>query len=156
MTAVAVAALGTTGAAQGRGSGKAPTGATNVGTSAPKGGGQAAHGASSTKAGSTASGSTAKTTHSAPGLAKKSTTTTASTSTGTTSGSSTTGGSGTSTTASTGTTPTFEPNAISTKISQNPNQLARIKGMLPPNMTIEEASAGFRNQGQFIAALNAS
>jgi hypothetical protein len=28
--------------------------------------------------------------------------------------------------------------------------------MLPPNMSIEEASAGFRNQGQFIAALNAS
>ena len=28
--------------------------------------------------------------------------------------------------------------------------------MLPPNMTIEEASAGFHNQGQFIAALNAS
>lgn len=156
-TAMAVAALGTTGAAQGRGSGKAPTKATNVGTSAPKGGGQAAHGASSAKAGSTASGSTAKTTHSAPGAAKKSTTTTASTSTGTTSGSSTASGSSTTTTtASTGTTPTFEANAISTKISQNPNQLARVKGMLPPNMSIEEASAGFRNQGQFIAALNAS
>jgi hypothetical protein len=28
--------------------------------------------------------------------------------------------------------------------------------MLPPNMSLEEASAGFRNQGQFIAALNAS
>ncbi len=28
--------------------------------------------------------------------------------------------------------------------------------MLPPNMSIEEASTGFRNQGQFIAALNAS
>ena len=28
--------------------------------------------------------------------------------------------------------------------------------MLPAGMTIEEASAGFRNQGQFIAALDAS
>jgi hypothetical protein len=28
--------------------------------------------------------------------------------------------------------------------------------MLPGTMTIEEASAGFRNQGQFIAALNVS
>ena len=28
--------------------------------------------------------------------------------------------------------------------------------MLPTGMTIEEASAGFRNQGQFIAALNVS
>jgi hypothetical protein len=28
--------------------------------------------------------------------------------------------------------------------------------MLPPNMSIEEASTGFRNQGQFVAALNAS
>jgi len=28
--------------------------------------------------------------------------------------------------------------------------------MLPTGMTIEEASTGFRNQGQFIAALNAS
>jgi hypothetical protein len=61
---------------------------------------------------------------------------------------------------STGTTttppPTFEPNAISTKISKNPSQLAKVKTMLPAGMTIEEASAGFRNHGQFIAALNAS
>jgi hypothetical protein len=28
--------------------------------------------------------------------------------------------------------------------------------MLPAGMTIEEASAGFRNQGQFMAALNVS
>jgi hypothetical protein len=28
--------------------------------------------------------------------------------------------------------------------------------MLPHGMTLEQASAGFRNQGQFIAALNAS
>jgi hypothetical protein len=34
--------------------------------------------------------------------------------------------------------------------------LAQVKGMLPGTMSLEEASAGFRNQGQFIAALNAA
>jgi hypothetical protein len=47
-------------------------------------------------------------------------------------------------------------NAIAAKISRNPNQLARITAMLPPGMTLDQATAGFRNQGQFIAALNAS
>ena len=66
-----------------------------------------------------------------------------------------------STTAAT-TTPTAtmttvaEPNAVSTKISGNPEQLARIKPMLPEGLTLEQATAGFRNQGQFIAALNAA
>jgi hypothetical protein len=54
------------------------------------------------------------------------------------------------------TTATTGPNALSTKISGNPDQLARITGMLPQGMTLEQATAGFRNQGQFIAALNAS
>jgi hypothetical protein len=47
-------------------------------------------------------------------------------------------------------------NALATKISNNPNQLARISTMLPQGMTLDQATAGFRNQGQFIAALNAS
>ena len=42
------------------------------------------------------------------------------------------------------------------KLSKNPQQLARLTGMLPEGMTIEQATTGFRNQGQFIAALNAS
>lgn len=54
------------------------------------------------------------------------------------------------------TTPTTGPNALSTKISSHPDQLAKISGMLPQGMTLEQATAGFRNQGQFIAALNAS
>jgi hypothetical protein len=45
---------------------------------------------------------------------------------------------------------------IATKISRNPQQLARLTAMLPPGMTLDQAAAGFRNQGQFIAALNAS
>lgn len=59
-------------------------------------------------------------------------------------------------TATTAATTVAEPNAISTKISGNPEQLARIQPMLPEGMTLEQATAGFRNQGQFIAALNAS
>jgi hypothetical protein len=76
-----------------------------------------------------------------------------------TSGSSATSTSGTSTTTTTtGTTATTAalPNALSTKIGRNPPQLARIEAMLPAGMTIEDATAGVRNQGQFIAALNAS
>ena len=157
-TAVAVAALSTTATAQGRGTGKAPTAkAPNVSTGAPTAGGQSTHGSSGSNAGSTGHSGTTKT--SGPshgeshGTSKKPATTTASTSTSTSSGTTTT-------TASTGTTstppPTFEPNAISTKISKNPSQLTKVKGMLPTGMTIEEASTGFRNQGQFIAALNAS
>ena len=53
------------------------------------------------------------------------------------------------------TTP-VEPNAVATKIAGNAEQLARIKPMLPEGVTLEQATAGFRNQGQFIAALNAA
>jgi hypothetical protein len=52
--------------------------------------------------------------------------------------------------------PAHGGSAIATKISGKPEQLARISAMLPPGMTLEQATAGFRNQGQFIAALNAS
>ena len=45
---------------------------------------------------------------------------------------------------------------VAAKISHNPEQLARVTAMLPSGMTLDQAAAGFRNQGQFIAALNAS
>lgn len=48
------------------------------------------------------------------------------------------------------------PNKVSTKLAGNPAQLARVQAMLPAGMTLEQASSGFRNQGQFLAALNAS
>jgi len=38
----------------------------------------------------------------------------------------------------------------------NPNLRARLEGMLPSGMTLEQAADGFRNQGQFIAALEQS
>ncbi len=67
-TAVAVAALSATTAAQGRGAGKAPTTkAPSVGTSAPKVGGPSTHGSSGSKAGSTGQGATTKTSGSSHG-----------------------------------------------------------------------------------------
>jgi hypothetical protein len=61
------------------------------------------------------------------------------------------------TTGTTGTgTTTTPPNALTTKLSSKPQQLSRIKAMLPDGMTLNEATTGFRNQGQFIAALEAS
>jgi hypothetical protein len=50
-----------------------------------------------------------------------------------------------------------EPNPVSIKIGNNPAQLAKIQPQLDAmGLTLEEATKGFRNQGQFIAALNAS
>jgi len=37
-----------------------------------------------------------------------------------------------------------------------PQLNAKIAALLPPNMTLDAASAGFKNQGQFIAALHVS
>jgi len=45
---------------------------------------------------------------------------------------------------------------IATKIQSHPQLAARVKAMLPPDMTMDQAARGFRNQGQFIAALQAS
>jgi len=58
------------------------------------------------------------------------------------------------TTATTTTTATMNP--IAAKISSHPQQAARIERMLPAGMTLNQASLGFRNQGQFIAALHVS
>ena len=80
---------------------------------------------------------------------------TTSTSTTTTSTSESTG-----TSTSTGTTAVADvapPNPVSMKIDKNPAQLARAMDFLTPlGLTLEEGTAGFRNQGQFIAAMNAA
>ncbi len=41
-------------------------------------------------------------------------------------------------------------------INKNPQLVARLTPLLPSGMTLEQAADGFKNQGQFIAALNAS
>lgn len=61
--------------------------------------------------------------------------------------------SGATTTTTTGTT-TLNP--IAAKISAKPQLNARVTAMLPKNMTLDKASNGFKNQGQFLAALHVS
>ena len=74
---------------------------------------------------------------------------------------------GTTTTTSGGTTttpPTTQPNPIASKISSNHGLSSKVSGMLKtitdPNtgkpITLDAASMGFKNQGQFIAALHVS
>ena len=64
------------------------------------------------------------------------------------------------TTSTTSTTHTTKLNPIAAKISSKPNLNAKITAMLPTvngkTMSLNYASKGFRNQGQFIAALHAS
>ncbi len=45
---------------------------------------------------------------------------------------------------------------IAANIARNPQQKTRLEAMLPSGMTLEQGAAGFRNQGQFIAALETS
>jgi hypothetical protein len=47
-------------------------------------------------------------------------------------------------------------NPIAAKVAMKPQLNARVTAMLPKNMTLNQASSGFKNQGQFIAALHVS
>lgn len=58
-------------------------------------------------------------------------------------------------TTSTSTTST-RLNPIAAKISTHQQLRARVTSLLPPNTTLNQASKGFKNQGQFIAALHVS
>ena len=57
---------------------------------------------------------------------------------------------------------TTKPNPIAAKIMSKPQLNSKISGMLPidpatnKTMTLDKASMGFKNQGQFIAALHVS
>jgi hypothetical protein len=84
---------------------------------------------------------------------------------GTTSGPGTTSGStstSSGTTTTSGSTTTTQLNPIAAKISSHPQLKNKITGMLPidpatgKTMTLNQASMGFKNQGQFIAALHVS
>jgi len=93
--------------------------------------------------GSKAKGSTSTTTAKGNGASKK---------TGSTSTSST---STTSTTTTTGTD--WKPtNAVAEKLMTKPNQLAKLKAVLPAGTDINDATAGFKNFGQLNAAVNVS
>ena len=45
---------------------------------------------------------------------------------------------------------------IAARIESHPQLASRLRLMLPPGMTLETAASGFKNQGQFIAALHVS
>jgi hypothetical protein len=45
---------------------------------------------------------------------------------------------------------------IAAGIESNPELATRVRGMLSSGMSMSEAAAGFKNQGQFLAALHAS
>jgi hypothetical protein len=77
-----------------------------------------------------------------------------STPTGAKSGSTTTTSGSTSTSSSTTTTTPLNP--IAAKIASKPQLNTRLTAMLPKDMTLNQASMGFKNQGQFIAALHVS
>jgi hypothetical protein len=65
-------------------------------------------------------------------------------------------GNGSSKKAST-TTTTWQPtNAVAEKLMTKPNQLAKLKAVLPAGTDINDATAGFKNFGQLNAAVNVS
>jgi hypothetical protein len=161
-TAAAIAVSVTGAAAQGK-SGNGPKGgAAKVSAPSPKGGAQAAttggsaktvaSGAGAAKSGGV--GAAKKTAAAAPVSASAAATPPASSTTPSTSNPAPTSTAATTTSTAAPVAPV--PNPVSTKISKNAGQLARVKTMLPEGMTLEQASVGFRNQGQFLAALNAS
>jgi hypothetical protein len=45
---------------------------------------------------------------------------------------------------------------VGERIDRNPQLVARLTALLPPGMKLDQAAAGFKNQGQFIAALHAA
>jgi hypothetical protein len=51
---------------------------------------------------------------------------------------------------------TSRRNDVSTRISQNPALASRLQAMLPSGTNIETAANGFRNFGQFVAAVHVS
>jgi hypothetical protein len=81
------------------------------------------------------------------------TTTNTSTSTSSTNTGTTDSGSNTDST----TTTTWRPNnPVAQKLSTKPNILNRVQGVLPAGTNLNAATAGFKNFGQFVAAVNVS
>jgi hypothetical protein len=115
---------------------KAPTTHVQSGAATAHGGqthgGAAAHGAAATTHGASAHATTTKT----KGAKATTVTTTRTTRTTTTSGS--------------------ELTPVQQKLQKNTNLAAKLQGRLPAGMTVQDASFGFRNLGQFVAAVNVS
>jgi hypothetical protein len=117
-------------------------------------GGSATHGHSTAKAGASTHGgghSTTKSTTS--GSSVKTTKTTKKTATTTTTSAPTTTTTATPTTTPT-TTTTLSP--VQRKLQQNTNLASKLQSRLPAGTNLTVASSGFRNLGQFVAAVNVS
>jgi hypothetical protein len=141
-------------------------GATKVKTTAPAGG-AATHGKSATykpastqkATASTKTTGSPKTTATPKTTGSPKTTTTASgghakTKTTTTTNGTTTTGTTTSGTTTTGTTVTLTP--VQQKLQKNTNLAAKLQTRLPAGTDLNTAAGGFRNLGQFVAAVNVS
>jgi hypothetical protein len=60
------------------------------------------------------------------------------------------------TTTATTTAPSPPLNPIAAKITSHPQLASKVTTLLPKGVTLNQASQGFKNQGQFIAALHVS
>jgi hypothetical protein len=60
------------------------------------------------------------------------------------------------TAAPTGTAPTSPSNNPATRVANNPTLSARAQALLPSGTSVQDAATGFRNTGQFLAALHVS
>ena len=52
--------------------------------------------------------------------------------------------------------PQFTTETLEKRLTENPNLAARVEALLPPGVSLQAAAAGFRDEGQFIAALHVS
>lgn len=121
-------------------------------SSSPKTTGASSHGAPKT----TTTHGSPKTTTTTKGSPKSAAPTTTSTSAASSTSGSSTSGSSTTTTTTTTTTAPEKLNPIAQKISTKTQLNSKVTSMLPTGVTLNEASKGFKNQGQFIAALHVS
>jgi trimeric autotransporter adhesin len=132
-----------------KGSAKAAktTSARNAKTTSPKHEAKATAKATKTKGSKAASTETTSTT-------KTTSTTSAATDADTTTGTDTTTTPGNDTT--TANTPWAPTNSVSQKLASKPKLMEKAKAVLPANTDVNLATAGFKNFGQFQAAVNAS
>ena len=52
--------------------------------------------------------------------------------------------------------PRFSAELLEQRMTENPNLATRVQALLPPGTSLEAAAAGFKDEGQFIAALHVS
>lgn len=50
----------------------------------------------------------------------------------------------------------FTAEALEKQMAANPNLASRVQSLLPPGTSLEAAASGFKDEGQFIAALHVS